>query len=190
MGRKITCTPCSLKHNSFLLFNPVKTDETFNLFFTNIGPNIAKRIPKGKKSPMTYLNVKILKSFFFYSTTPDSTIKIIRSFSNDKSASRNSLPTPILKNCPDVLSFSISCLVNLFFTIGEFPNLCKIAKIIPLFKKDDLLDCFNFRPISLLFTFSKLFRNVFTSVFTFFFRKNHLVFKQQFGFTNNLASGY
>ena len=82
---------------------------------------------------MTYLNDKILKSFFFYPTTPDKTIKIIKSFFNNKSAGPNSLPTPILKNCADVLSFPISYLVNLSFTIGEFPNLCKIAKVIPLY---------------------------------------------------------
>ena len=132
-GRKSKRTPCSLKGNGVLLFNPVKIAENFNFFFTNIGPNIAKRIPKGRKSPMTYLNDKILKSFFFYSTNPDEIIKIIKSFSNNKSAGPNSLPTPILKNCADVLSFPISYLVNLSFTIGEFPNLCKIAKVIPLY---------------------------------------------------------
>ena len=102
-----------------LFFNPVKIAEIFNFFIKNIGPNIAKRIPKGKKSIMTYLNDKILKSFFFYpwiSTTPDEIIKIIKTFSNNKSAGPNSLPTPILKNCADALSFTISYLVNLSFT--------------------------------------------------------------------------
>ena len=121
MGRKGKRTPCFLKHNRVLLFNPVKVAETFNFFFTNIGPNIAKRIPKGRKSPMTYLN--------------DEIVKIIKSFSNNKSAVPNSLPTPIMKNCADVLSFPRSYLVNLSFTTGEFPNLCRIAKVIPLFKK-------------------------------------------------------
>ena len=122
----------------------ITTSETFNFFFTNIGTNIAKRIPKGRKSPMTYLNDKILKSFFFYPTTPDKTIKIIKSFFNNKSASPNSLPTPILKNCADALSFPISYLVNLSFTTREFTNLCKIAKVIPLFKKGDPLHCSNY----------------------------------------------
>ena len=121
VGRKGKRTPCFLKHNGVLLFNQVKVAETFNFFFTNIGPNIAKRIPKGRKSPMTYLN--------------DEIVKIIKSFSNNKSAGPNSLPTPIMKNCADVLSFPISYLVNLSFTTGEFPNLCRIAKVIPLFKK-------------------------------------------------------
>ena len=57
--RKSKQTPWSLKHKDVLLFNPVKIAETFNFFFTNIGTNIAKRIPKGTKSPMTYLNDKI-----------------------------------------------------------------------------------------------------------------------------------
>ena len=89
------------KHNSALLFNPVKVAETFNFVFSNIGPNIAKRIPKGKKSPMTYLNDKIWKSFYFYPTTADEIIKIMKSFSNIKSSGPNSLPTPVLKRCAD-----------------------------------------------------------------------------------------
>ena len=120
---------------------------------------------------MTYLNDKILKSFFFYSTNPDEIIKIIKSFSNNKSAGPNSLPTPILKNCADVLSFPISYLVNLSFTTREFPNLCKIANVIPLFKKGDPLDCSNYRPIYSLSTFSKILENLFTSLFTLFLRK-------------------
>ena len=70
-------TPCSLKHNSILLSNPVEIAETFYFFFTNIGPNTAKRLTKGKTSPTTYLNGKTLKSFFCCPTTPD---EITRSF--------------------------------------------------------------------------------------------------------------
>ena len=46
VGRKTKSTPCSLKRNRALLFSRVKKAETFNFFFINIGPNIAKRIPK------------------------------------------------------------------------------------------------------------------------------------------------
>ena len=139
---------------------------------------------------MTYLNDKILKSFFFYPATPDEIIKIIKSFSNNKSAGPNSLPTPILKNCADVLSFPISYLVNLSFTTREFPNLCKIAKVIPLFKKGDPLDCSNYRPISLLCTFSKIFEKwVYKRVYSFLY-KNNLIFKLQFGFRSGYSSNH
>ena len=72
---------------------------------------------------MTYLNDKILKSFFFYSwisTTSDEIIKIIKTFSNNKSAGPNSLPTPILKNCADAFFPPIPYLVNLSFKAGKF----------------------------------------------------------------------
>ena len=106
---------------------------------------------------MTYLNDKVLKSFYFYPTTSDETIKIIKSFSNNKWIGPNSLPTPILKNFAEVLSFPISYLVNLSFATGDFPNFCKIAKVTPLFKKGEPLIYSNHRPISLLSTFSKIF---------------------------------
>ena len=117
------------------------------------------------------MRYKILKSFFLYPTTPDETIKTIKSFSNNKSAGPNSLPTPILKNCADVLSFLRSYLVNLSFTTGEFPNFCKIAKVIPLFKKVIplivlIIDLYPYSSNSV-----KYLKNVFTSVFTLFLRK-------------------
>ena len=141
---------------------------------------------------MTYLNDKILKvkSFFFYLTTPDEIIKIIKSFSNNKSAGPNSLPTPTLKNFADVLSFAISYLVNLSFTMGEFQNLCKIAKVIPLFKNGDPLDCSNYRSISLLSTFSKIFEKyVYERVYSFL-EKNNLTFNQKFGFRSGYSSNH
>ena len=128
---------------------------------------------------MTYLNDKILKlkSFFFYLTTPDEIIKIIKSFSNNKSAGPNSLPTPILKNCADVLSFPISYLVNLSFTIGEFPNLCKIGKffekVIPLIVV--IMDLYPYSP-HLVQYLKFIYKGVY-----YFLAKNNLIFKRQSG---------
>ena len=61
--------------------------------------------------------------------------------------------------------------------------MCKIEKVIALFIKGDPLDCSNYRPISLLSTFSKIFENVFTSVFTLSLRKKILFL------SNKLALG-
>ena len=128
---------------------------------------------------MTYLNDKILKvkSFFFYLTTPDEIIKIIKSFSNNKSAGPNSLPTSILKNCADVLSFPISYLVNLSFTIGEFPNLCEIAKffekVIPLIVV--IMDLYPYSP-HLVQYLKFIYKGVY-----YFLAKNNLIFKRKSG---------
>ena len=104
-------------------------------------------------------------SFYFYPTTSDEVIKINKSFSNNKSGGPDSLPTPILNNCVDVLSFPISYLVNLFSTTGEFPNLCKIEKAIHYLKKVIsliilIIHLYLYSPHS-----GKYLKNVFTSVF-------------------------
>src|SRR5436190_21444858 len=48
-------------------------------------------------------------------------------------------------------------LVNSSFISGIFPEKLKISKIIPVFKKGEVLDKTNYRPISLLPAFSKIF---------------------------------
>ena len=78
-----------------------------------------------------------------------------------------------------------SYLVNLSFTIGEFPSLCKIATVIPLFKKGDPFDCSNYRPISLLSTFSKIFEKcVYKRVYSFL-EKNNLILSDNLALANS-----
>ena len=108
VGRKSKRRSCSLKHNCLLLLNRVKIAETLNFFGKKITYHISK-----------WQNFKV---FLFYPTTLDKIIKIVKYFSNNVSVVPNSLPASILKKCADVLSFSISYLVNPSFTTGEFPN--------------------------------------------------------------------
>ena len=50
----------------------------------------------------------------------------------------------------------ISTLCNLSISQGVFPNACKVVKIKPNFKKGKKPDPFNYRPISLLPSISKV----------------------------------
>ena len=91
-------------------------------------------------------------------------------------------PRFILKRCVDALSVQTSQLVNLSFGTEDFPKLGKIAKILPLFKNGDPLDCFNYRPIPLHSTFKlNNQKNLFTSIFTLFLRK--MIFFSTVGLT-------
>ena len=55
------------------------------------------------------------------------------------------------------ISEPLSQIINLSFSTGCFPNNLKIAKVIPVFKKDSPLECNNYRPISLLSNIDKIF---------------------------------
>ena len=113
---------------------------------------------------MTCLKNKILISYYFYPTTPDKVIKIIKCFYNNKSSSPESLLTQLLKNCPDALSSLKSRLVNVSFTTGEVPKLCKIANIIWLIAL--IVHLYSYSTHLL-----KYLKNVFKSFFTQFLGK-------------------
>ena len=51
----------------------------------------------------------------------------------------------------------LTCIINQSLKTGRFPSKLKVAKIIPIFKKDDEHDFNNYRPISLLPSISKVF---------------------------------
>ena len=71
---------------------------------------------------------------------------------------------------------------NISFVTGIFPDLCKLAKVIPIFKKEDPLDCFNYHPISLLPVFSNIFEKLIHTRMYDFLESNKLIYDEQFGF--------
>ena len=75
----------------------------------------------------------------------------------NKSLGPNSLPIYILKICNNFFSEKLCDIANLSFLTGVFPDICKTAKVIPIYKNDNSLLCVNYRPISLLPIFSKIF---------------------------------
>ena len=78
----------------------------------------------------------------------------------------SSVPIYILKVYNSFFSEKLSKIINLSFATGIFPDLCEIAKVVPLLNKDNELLCENYRPISSLPIFSKIFEKVvYTHVF-------------------------
>ena len=65
-----------------------------------------------------------------------------------------------------------------------------MAKVIPIFKKDDPLDCVNYRPISLLPIFSKIFEKIIYSRMYEFLESNKLIYNRQFGFRANHSTNH
>ena len=66
----------------------------------------------------------------------------------------------LIKNSFEFMIVPLMNIINLSFEMGVFPEKLKIAKIISIFKADDLELYKNYRPISLLSNFSKFFERV------------------------------
>ena len=71
----------------------------------------------------------------------------------------------IIRICADGLSRAFTKLVNIPYSVGVFPEEWKFANVIAIFKKDDRQSKLNYRPISLLDSFSKITEKVVLSDF-------------------------
>ena len=73
-------------------------------------------------------------------------------------------------------------IINLSFKTGVFPDIWKVAKVIPLHKGGSTDDLNNFRPISLLSIFDKIIEKIMHSRLYAFLEENEILCKNQFGF--------
>ena len=99
-----------------------------------------------------------------------------------KAVGINSIPTKILKTLKKTLSQPLAELFNLVFSTVTFPDACKIAKVIPLHKKDSNLECNNYRPISLLSNIGKIIEKLLHERLYSFLEQNNCIYDLQFGF--------
>ena len=73
-------------------------------------------------------------------------------------------------------------IINLSLTQGHFPQQLKLANIIPIFKSGDMEKVGNYRPVSLLSTFSKMFERIFYNRLKSFLEVQKILYELQFGF--------
>ena len=64
---------------------------------------------------------------------------------------------------------------------GVFPSKLKEAKVIPVYKSDDETEPGNYRPISLLSCFNRIFEKLMYHRLNSFLDKNNVLFKAQYG---------
>ena len=63
-----------------------------------------------------------------------------------------------------------------------FPDKLKLAKVIPIYKTGDKKNMNNYRPISILSFFSKMFEKIMHNYVMDFMSEHEVIFKYQFGF--------
>ena len=69
-----------------------------------------------------------------------------------------------------------------------FPSKLKEAKVIPVYKSDDETEPGNYRPISLLSVFNRIFEKLMYHRLKSFLDKNDVLFKAQYGFREKYST--
>ena len=155
--------------------------ERFNDFFVNIGNSLSRCIPVVNTSPTEYMGERLLCSIFLEPVAPQELDEIIKSLKNGAPGS-DGITAQILKTIRQSINGPVCYLCNRSLTEGVFPNELKLANVLPLFKSGDPLLFNNFRPVSLLCVWSKIFEKVMYSRLNNFLEQQKISIKNQFGF--------
>ena len=109
---------------------------------------------------------------------------------NNSTAGHDGIPAFIMKQCINEYMTPLTYLINLSINEGVFPYELKIAKVIPIYKSDNEQSINNYRPISVLPYYSKIFEKVITNHVIDFLEKSNILNDNQFGFLRNHSTNH
>ena len=178
IGSSISC----LTHNGVKVNDSKQMANIFNNVFVNTAKKINENIHRTRKSPLDYLSFQNGSSFFISPASPEEIKVIINSLKSGKAVGPHSIPIYQLKIPSEYIAVPLCDIVNKSFSGGIFPDMMKLAKVIPLYKKNSPEVPSNYRPISLLSVFSKIVEKLMHKRLYSFLEKYDILHSLKFGF--------
>ena len=179
--------PSSKKKLIFDINNKTTTDPKeiatgFNNFFVTIGPQLAKNI-KSDINPLSYVK-SVNNSIVLTDVTSTEVRNVIASLKNSSSG-YDEFPPFVGKSCVEAYIKPLTHLINLSLKSGVFPSELKLAKVVPIFKAGDTSAINNYRPISVLSFFSKVYEKIVYNHVLDFVDYNNVLYDYQYGFRHS-----
>ena len=168
--------------NGQTINNPNQIPEHFNDFFINIGPNQVSQIPDTNTNFSTYLSKSIDNTMFFNPITEDEVLEVVKNLDAKKSTGHDGFSILIIKKLAAELSVPLALIFNMSIKDGTVPDELKIARVVPIHKKESKNNFTNYRPISILPGFSKILERLVFNRCISFLNKHDILFENQFGF--------
>ena len=94
----------------------------------------------------------------------------------------DNIPPKILKWAPRLFAPILLVIFNKCLSLGYYPQNMKVARVVPVHKEGDLNDVNNYRPISVLTQFNRIFERIISNRLLSFFERNKTISTKQFGF--------
>ena len=157
--------------------------EEFNKFFVNIGPQLSSNIISSDiGSFKDYLLYPSRHTFEFNPVSVEEVSKVIDKLHSKPSAGFDRMSTTLLKKIKPNILQPVTLIINQILTNGIFPDKLKIARVKPLYKKNDPNIIDNYRPISVLPAISKIIEKIMFKQIHEYFNTNKLYYSNQYGF--------
>ena len=142
----------------------------------------------GKTTHSDYLKYTVSQSFFATPTSKEEVAEVLKSLDENKAAGAYDIPIKVSKPIHTYLAEPLAYLLTDSFSLGHYPSLLNYAKIIPICKANSKQEVNNYRPISLLPTFNKIFEKLMYRRVCDFLHKNDVLFEHHFGFQRNKST--
>ena len=126
-------------------------------------------------------------SIYLKDCSPDEISEIISKLENNKASD---IPIKLIKRSAHIISPLICKYINDSMSKGVFPDILKIGKITPIYKKDDKELFENYRPVSTLPIFGKIFEKVIYERLYSFLVSQQLMTPSQFGFRKGHSTSH
>jgi Notch-like protein len=172
--------------------------EAFNSYFKKVADNHNKIKANSKHMSstdnggyMAYMNKAFGSPFPKIQISKSTSVEIERIIKPLKSSCTygyDEISNNILKSCKTFISTPLSYLCNRVLSDGVFPDRLKYATFIPVFKKGDRKDQCNYRPISILTSFNKIFEKVMYSRLVQHLNDHNILSKYQYCFRAKLGT--
>ena len=142
--------PTSLTYNGNSVVNSFEMAELFNTYFKSVfSLDNSDDFPDCKHFINDCLSNVIL--------TIDEVTDILNDLNPNKALGPDGIPTRVVRTCSEQLALPLTLIFNTSLQTGVFPSLFKRGNVVPIFKSESRNEASNYRPISLLPIFSKVF---------------------------------
>lgn len=171
----------SLKVGNTTLYKPSDIAEAFSNHFSNIAPHLDNQLPKTNTNPNSYLDGDYPQSMVVPLLTTQDLSNIIKKLKN-KNSHINEIAVSVIKRNFKLFSPPLTFLFNLSAESGAFPNKLKTAVVTPIYKSGPKDDIKNYRPISQLSVFSKIFESAMKIYLVHYLESKRILNNSQYGF--------
>jgi len=127
-------------------------------------------------------------SFFLHKISEQEVQTLISKLDEKKAIRHGDVPTKFLKLSNSVVTPFLTHIFNRCMAEGIYPNYLKEAQILPLHTSGDSKICSNYRPISLLPQFNKMFEKLLHDRLYCYLKDFGLLSGDQYGFRPNSST--
>ena len=190
---KTSTKPQFLINNKRIVERRVIADE-FNKYFVTLASNMNKSLEDNDGVPILstqsftdFMPNRHMNSMFTSDCSADEISTIIKELQNGKASD---IPINIIKKVSHIICPILELNFNHLMKEGIFPDKLKIGKISPIYKKENRELLENYRPISTLPIFGKIFEKIIYARLYNYFTSQGIIHDKQFGFRKGHSTSH